>query len=294
MTRRESELAAVFNAARSRLVNVAYAVLGSHSEAEDVVSDCWLRLVAADAGESVRDIEGWSTVVVARAAVDTLRSARKRRELYVGPWLPEPRIGALSTMEDPAERVSLDDSVRYALLVVLESLSPAERTAWVLHDLFGLTFDEIAEAVGRSTAAVRQLASRARVHIEANAPRVDVSRQEHDVAVQRFFEAAAGGDLAPLLHALDPNVVLTSDGGGIVNAALQPIVGADKVGRFLVGLLTTRMDPDERVAPITINGELGVGAFSGDQITTAVAFTFDGERLVRIDIVRTPEKLPCL
>jgi len=153
-------LAAAFSQARPRLVRVAYAIIGSHSEAEDVVADCWFRLVAADNDEPVRDVEAWAVVAVSRMALDVLRSARVRRERYVGPWLPEPVVEAA----DPADKVTLADEVGYAMLVVMETLSPAERTAFVLHDLFGVTFDEVAAIVGRAPAAVRQLASRARRH----------------------------------------------------------------------------------------------------------------------------------
>jgi RNA polymerase sigma-70 factor (ECF subfamily) len=290
---RETELAAAYERARPRLVSVAYAVLGSHSEAEDVVSDCWLRLVAADARESVRDIEAWATITVARAALDTARSARRRREVYVGPWLPEPVVGrgGEATASDPADRISLDDTIRYALLVVLESLSPAERTAWVLHDLFGLPFGEIAEAVGRTPAAVRQLASRARAHVNAHAPRVDVSRGQHDAAVRSFISAAAGGDLSALIEALDPDVVLTSDGGGEVTAALRPVLGADKVGRLLVGLLN-QLPPCAEIEPVVLNGELGIGIVDDTGLSSVVAFTFDGGLITRIDMIRSPRKLP--
>jgi RNA polymerase sigma-70 factor (ECF subfamily) len=146
-------LAATFSQARPRLVRVAYAIIGSHSEAEDVVADCWFRLAAADQDEPVRDVEAWAVVAVSRMALDVLRSARVRRERYVGPWLPEPLVASPGQMAaDPADQVTLDDEVSYALLVVIETLSPAERTAFVLHDLFGVSFDEIAAIVGRTPA----------------------------------------------------------------------------------------------------------------------------------------------
>ncbi|WP_278256392.1 sigma-70 family RNA polymerase sigma factor [Nocardioides convexus] len=151
MADRQAELAEQYDALRPRMVRVAYAILGSRAEAEDVVADCWTRLVEADRRDPVRDLTGWLTVAVARAATDVLRSARVRREEYVGPWLPEPFVVA-----DPADRVTLDETVGYALLVVLESLTPAERTAFVLHDVFGLGFPEVATVVGRTPAAVRQ------------------------------------------------------------------------------------------------------------------------------------------
>jgi RNA polymerase sigma-70 factor (ECF subfamily) len=243
-------------------------------------------LADAYARETVRDVGAWATITVARAALDTARSARRRREVYVGPWLPEPVVvRSDDAAGDPADRVSLDDTIRYALLVVLESLSPAERTAWVLHDLFGMPFGEIAEAVGRTPAAVRQPASRARAHVNAHAPRVDVSRDQHDAAVRSFVAAAAGGDLSPLIAALDPDVVLTSGGGGEVTAALRPVLGADKVGRLLVGLLD-QPPSCATFEAVAVNGELGIGVVDDTGLSSVVAFTFDGGRITRIDMIR--------
>jgi RNA polymerase sigma-70 factor (ECF subfamily) len=290
---RESELAAAYQQARPRLVRVAYAVLGSHAEAQDVVADCWLRLAAADARGPVGDVEAWGTVTVARAALDTLRSARVRRETYPGPWLPEPVVGAGPDGggQDPADRVSLDDSVSYALLVVLETLTPAERTAWVLHDLFGMTFTDVAQTVGRTPAAVRQLAARARSHVSARAPRVQVSQAEHSAAVARFLSAAVGGDLSALVSALDPDVVLTADGGGEVAAARRPVRGADKVARFLLGTVRF-LRPAEQVRVITVNGMPGLGVIDDGRLTTVVSFTINDGRIIRIDMIRAPHKLP--
>ena len=200
---REEDLAAGFTAARPRLTAIAYAIVGSHADAEDIVSDTWLRMQATDSRAPVRDVDGWATVAVGRAALDHYRSARVRRERYVGPWLPEPRVASDATV-DPADRVTLDDQVSFALLVVLESLTPAERTAWVLHDLFGLEFTEVADAVGRSPDAVRQLAARARRHLRGSAPRVDVDATEHARVVARFLAATGGGDIAALVAVLDP------------------------------------------------------------------------------------------
>ncbi|MCP2194099.1 RNA polymerase sigma-70 factor, ECF subfamily [Williamsia deligens] len=290
MTDRQQELASVYDAVRPRLIRIAYAILGSHAEAEDVVADCWIRLVAADDRDPVADVEAWSTVVVSRAALDALRSARSRREQYVGPWLPEPVVGPAAEA-DPADRVTLDDQVSYALLVVLETLTPAERTVWVLHDLFGMPFTEIAETVGRTPAAVRQLASRARAHVAAGAPRVTVTPAQHDSAVRGFLAAALDGDMQACLAALDPDVVLTSDGGGKVSAARRPVVGADKVVRFLFGILATRVAAAE-LTPISVNGRLAVAAVRDGRVDSVIALTLDGERITRVDIVRTPDKLP--
>jgi RNA polymerase sigma-70 factor, ECF subfamily len=289
---RQTELGTAYDRARPRLVRVAYAVLGSRHEAEDVVSETWLRLCAADAQEPVRDVDAWATVAVARAALDSLRSARSRREVYVGPWLPEPVVSS-DVPVDPADRVTLDETVSYALLVVLESLTPAERTAWVLHDVFAMPFNEIAGVVGRSPAAVRQLAARARAHLDTQQPRLDVGAAEHDETVSAFLAAAAGGDLEALLATLDPDVVLTSDGGGQVSSALKPVYGADRVARFVLGI-GTRIAPEEAIAIITVNGATGIGVHRGEQLTTVVSLTVLAGRITRVDLVRAPEKLPRL
>ena len=285
----EAELAAAFSAARGRLVRVAYAVLGSHAEAEDVVADCWLRLVNADRREPIRDVDAWATVAVARGALDTLRSARVRREVYVGPWLPEPVVEELA--EDPAERVTLDERISFALLVVLETLTPAERTAWVLHDLFGMPFDQISEVVGRTPAAVRQLASRARTHVQSQTPRFPVTPAGHSATVSTFLQATVGGDLKALIEALDPDVVLTSDGGGVVSAARRPIYGADRVARFLYGI-AAKVASRGWLKIVGVNGSPGLGLFEGDDLTGVVSFTLADDRIVRLDLVMAPAKLP--
>jgi RNA polymerase sigma-70 factor, ECF subfamily len=289
MTRnRQAELAAAYNAARPRLVRLAYAVIGSASDAEDVVSDGWMRLVSADARDPILDIETWATVTVTRLALDLLKSARVRRERYVGPWLPEPVV---ETTNDPADRVTLDESVSYALMVVLETLSPAERTAWVLHDLFGLPFPEVADIVGRTPAAVRQLAARARRHVADNAPRLTVTATEHDAAVAAFLAASAGGDLAGLLRILDPDVVLTSDGGGLVNAARRPVLGADRVSRFILGI-ASKVREGQRLESVGVNGSAGLALYDGEQVAIVISFTVLDAKITRLDFVLAPDKLP--
>jgi len=282
-------LATAYEEARPRLVRVAYAVLGSTAEAEDVVADCWLRLVDADAREPVVDVLAWGVVAVGRRALDSLRSARNRRETYVGPWLPEPLIGA-GAPGDPVDRVTLDEEVGFALMVALEALTPAERTAWVLHDLFGLPFAEVATVVGRTPVAVRQLASRARAHVEARAPRTTLDPATHAKVLQSFLAAAAGGDLGALVAVLDPDVVLTSDGGGQVSAARRPVVGADRVARFLLGVVG-RWQPGQRVVLARVNGSLGFIVANGTVAHLVGALTVEGGRVTRIDFVMPPEKL---
>jgi RNA polymerase sigma-70 factor, ECF subfamily len=183
------EAAVVFEQLRPRLVGVAYGLLGTLAEAEDAVQEAWIRLQRSDL-EAIRDVPGWLVTTTSRIALDVLRSARYRREAYVGPWLPEP----VETAPDPADSVSLADSLSWAMLVVLETLSPAERAAFVLHDVFGLSFDEVGRALGRAPAACRKLASRAREHVEARQPRFDVDPEVHREVVAAFGRATASGD----------------------------------------------------------------------------------------------------
>ncbi|MEU6427741.1 RNA polymerase sigma factor SigJ [Microbispora sp. NPDC046973] len=295
-------LDAEFQAMRPRLLGVAYGLLGSLDEAEDVVQDAWLRLrsaTAASGGEEIRDVTGWLVVTVSRLALDVLRSARHRREEYVGPWLPEPVLtgpiltGPLParpvlTQPDPAERVTLDESLSMAMLVVLESLSPAERTAFVLHDVFGLTFAEVGEAVGRSPAACRQLAARARAHVASRAPRFDVDPSEHRRVVRAFARACLGDDMDALVALLDPDVVLRSDGGGRVRAGRRPVFGAAKVARLLFGI--QRFGPFELV-PAVVNGWPGLLRYRGDRLVSVLGLTVAGGRVTAVDMVLNPEKL---
>jgi RNA polymerase sigma-70 factor, ECF subfamily len=287
----ESALARAYTQARPRLVRIAYAVTGSHAEAEDVVSDCWLRLVAASTTEPLRDVEAWATVVVARRALDTLRSARVRRETYVGPWLPEPWVDIVhSQPADPADQVALDESVSFALMVVLETLSPAERTAWVLHDLFDMEFADVARVVGRTPAAVRQLTARARKHVAAGTPRREVDHATHEAVVDAFRRATAEGDLSALIAVLDPKVTLTSDGGGQARAARRPVHGADRVARMVIGLFH-KLDAGHRSLPAMTNGAPGLAVLERDELDFVISLTLLRDRIRRVDIIRAPEKL---
>jgi RNA polymerase sigma-70 factor (ECF subfamily) len=274
--------AARFARARPRLLRLAYSELGDVGEAEDVVQEAWLRLDRSDA-EAIENLDGWLTTVVARLALDRLRSARVRRETYIGPWLPEPVVS-----DDPAERVTLDESVSYALLTVLEQLSPAERTAFVLHDVFDVPFDDVAEVVGRTHEAVRQLASRARRHVKSEGPRFAASREEHDRTVRAFAQAVADGDLESLVAVLDPDVVWTSDGGGRVVAARKPLRGGVRVARAWVAL--GRKAAHEPIET-KLNGRLGLVLGGSDGERAALSFVVSDARISRIDAIRNPEKL---
>ena len=217
-----------FVAHRALLFTVAYEMLGSAADAEDVVQETWLRW-ADVAHDEVRDPRAYLVRVTTRLALNRLRTLARRRESYVGPWLPEP----LLTGPDVAEDVELADSVSTAMLLVLETLTPTERAVFVLREVFDVPYDEIATAVDKSPDAVRQVAHRARSHVLARRPRQEVTRAEQDRVIERFVAAAATGDLQSLLDVLSPDVVLVTDGGGHKKAALRPILGRDKALRFL-------------------------------------------------------------
>ena len=279
-------LSQAFEAHRPRLLRVAYATVGSVSEAEDCVQEAWLRLQAQDPG-SIRDLGAWLTTTVSRLAYDALGSARARRERYVGPWLPEPLVEDLAA-DDPADRVTLDESVSMALLVVLERLSPAERTAFLLHDVFGLAFEEVADVVGRTPAAVRQLASRARKHVEDGRPRFPPSAAEQRRLVTAFAEACGNGDVQQLVALLDPDVVWRADGGGKVTAAYPAEGGAQTVARMLLALARR---PPRSMRMAAVNGDPGLVMRDADGVLTVIAFTMDSGRITALDVMRNPDKL---
>jgi RNA polymerase sigma-70 factor (ECF subfamily) len=280
-----TDLAAEFEALRPHLTRVAYGILGSLGEAEDVVQEAWLRLERTDA-DQIEDLRAWLTTVVGRLALDALGSARRRRENYVGEWLPEPVVEEIG--EDP----TLDEAVSTALLVVLERLSPAERTAFLLHDVFELPFDEVATVVGRSPAAVRQLASRARGHVESGKPRFPATAEDEERIAGAFAIAWQEGDLDQLLALLDPDSVLRADGGGRVPTAAKPLVGAERVARALVGLARAAALAGREVRGrfARVNGATGLIVEDG-QTTSVVSLTIDAGRIVALDVVRNPDKL---
>ncbi|RRR99493.1 RNA polymerase sigma factor SigJ [Glycomyces terrestris] len=273
-----------FEELRPRLVGVAYGLLGSVAEAEDVVQDAWLRLQRSDI-DAIEDLTGWLVTTTSRLALDVLRSARVRREAYVGPWLPEP----VETAPDPADSVSLADSLSWAMLVVLETLTPAERAAFVLHDVFGLTFEEVGAALGRSPAACRKLASRAREHVERRQPRFDVDPAEHRHVVEAFSRAVVSGDIDGLTALLDPEAVLTSDGGGVVRAARNPIRGADRVARFLAGVTARYEQFEHRLT--SVNGGPALLTVIGGEVGGITLLGIADGRIVAVDMVRNPDKL---
>lgn len=268
---------------RSLLFTVAYEMLGSASDAEDVVQETWLRWADVDHTE-VRDPRAYLVRIVTRQALNRLRSLARRREEYVGDWLPEP----LMTGPDVAADVELAESVSIAMLTVLETLGPAERAVFVLREVFETPYDEIAEAVGKSPAAVRQIAHRARDHVAARRPQRPVSTAEQQEAVDRFLAAIRHGDLRGLLDVLAPDVVVVADGGGLVAAARRPIEGADRVASFLIG--AARAANFEAKA-VWLNGSPGGRIDIGGEIDTAVSLSVQNGRITRIYAIRNPHKL---
>lgn len=278
-----AEAVAEFEELRPRLLGVAYGLLGTLAEAEDVVQEAWVRLQRSDL-DAIRDLTGWLVATTSRVALDMLRLARTRRETYVGPWLPEP----IETVADPADTVSLTDAVSWAMLVVLETLSPAERAAFVLHDVFGLPFDEVGPALGRTPAACRKLASRARDHVEARQPRFDVDPQAHREVVEVFARATVSGDMEGLLRKLDPDAVLTSDGGGVAHALPQPIHGAAEIAQFLAGIGASQSGMAVRSS--VVNGTPALLIFEQGQIGSVLALGIRDGRITTIDAIRNPHK----
>ena len=282
----EAALAREFEAHRPRLLRLAYASTGSLAEAEDCVQEAWLRLQRAAGREAIRDLGAWLTTTVSRLALDALGSARARREHAAGPWLPEPVVVPLA--EDPADRVTLDESVSMALLVVLETLSPAERTAFVLHDVFGLEFGEIAGVVGRSPAAVRKLASRARRHVQGDQPRFPPTVAQQRELLAAFVSACYEGDLERLVVLLDPDVTWRADGGGTVRAAPRSARGAAGIARLLAAFARR---PPRQLRMALVNGAPGLVIRDADGILSVLALTADGGRITAIDVIRDPAKL---
>ena len=273
---------------RGLLFTVAYEMLGSASEAEDVVQDTWIRWDAVgEAGRAeVQDARAFLVRMVTRKALDRLRANARRREEYVGEWLPEP----LLTAPDVAEDVELAESVSYAMLTVLETLNPTERAVFVLREVFDVPYGEIAEAIGKSAAAVRQIGHRAREHVAARRPRHQVSRSEQQAVVERFLAAVQKGDLQGLLDALAPDVVLVADGGGIAPAVTSPVSGAKKVANLLRTLPKFGAAAD--VVPVLLNGSLGAKITNlDDGHDTAITFVVEDGRISRIYAVRNPSKL---
>ena len=275
-------LAERFEADRTRLRAVAYRLLGSASEADDAVQEAWLRLGRTDAA-SVDNLGGWLTTVVARICLDMLRSRKARREDALDSSGPEPV--ANDNIEAVLEQESqLADSVGLALLVVLQTLAPAERIAFVLHDMFDLPFDEIAPVVGRSPTAARQLASRARRRVQGKAAEPDADRDAQRRVVDAFLTAARGGDMQGLLAALDPDIVVRSDAAARKLGASPEVHGAERVARFYLGKA-------QEARPALVDGEVGIVVAPRARLFLALKLTFANNRIAAIDVVADPVRL---
>jgi RNA polymerase sigma-70 factor (TIGR02957 family) len=267
---------------RSLLFTVAYEMLGSAVDAEDVVQETWLRWAGVEQAE-VHDPRSYLVRIVTRQALNRLRSVSRRREDYIGEWLPEP----LLTSPDVAEDAGLAESVSIAMLTVLETLGPAERAVFVLREVFETPYDEIAEVVAKSPAAVRQIAHRAREHVASRRPRMQVDHAQQQAAVEKFMAAISTGDVQGLVEMLAPDVVLIADGGGLEGAVRKPIAGAAKVAAFLAraGRL-----PDFAATTAWLNGTPGARVNAGGA-PTAVSLLIEDGRITRIYAIRNPRKL---
>ncbi|QDY80517.1 RNA polymerase sigma-70 factor [Streptomyces qinzhouensis] len=274
-----------FVAHRQLLFTVAYEILGSAADAEDVLQETWLRWSGVELA-GIRNQRAYLVRITARQALGRLRTLRRRRESYAGPWLPEP----LLTAPDVAEDAALAESVSMAMLLVLEMLTPTERAVFVLREVFDLPYGEIAEAVGKTPAAARQIAHRARSRVAARRPRATVSPAETRAALAAFQHAVETGELQGLLDLLAPDVVALSDGGGLVPSVPQPVAGADRVGRLLSGGLTSYAD-GLSLAPVWVNGHPALLARRHGLVDMVLAVRIDEGRISELYAVRNPEKL---
>ena len=279
------EATRVFEEHRDLLIGVAYRILGSVTDAEDVVQEAWLRWTNVEPSE-VANPRAFLVRVTTRLSIDQLRRAGARRESYVGPWLPEPVL----TDRDVAEDVALAESVSMAMLVVLETLSPLERAVFVLREAFGMPYTEIAGILDRSETAVRQLARRARDHVREGGVRFETDAETRRRVTERFLEAALGGDVGALMEALSPGVTLVADGGGRARAPRRPVHGADKVARFLVAVATDA-GPEVRTHLVQLNGGPGIVVTSEDGPVAALVLDVADGVVRTVHLVANPEKL---
>jgi RNA polymerase sigma-70 factor (ECF subfamily) len=275
-----------FEAERVRLTAIAYRMLGSSADAQDVVQEAYLRWRDRNDRE-VASASSYLTTIVVRLCIDELRSARARRESYVGPWLPEP---LLVDEAEPSVAAELADSLSLAFLVLLEELAPVERAVFLLHDVFDYRYDEIAGMVGREAAACRQMVSRARRRVGERRRRFDADSQVGRELAARFLTACSQGDLAGLLSLVSEDVVLWTDGGGKVKAARRPIHGASKVARFLIAI-ANEIPPGTQFREAVVNGEPGFLFVDNDVVTTAVSFDVAAGQIVGVTAVLNPDKL---
>ncbi|MEU9395482.1 RNA polymerase sigma-70 factor [Streptomyces sp. NPDC048324] len=285
----------VFHEHRRLLFSVAYRILGSAADAEDVVQDAWITWSSADRSH-VADPKAYLTRIVSNLALQRLRSTRHQRETYFGPWLPEPILTTTDTTTDNADAVTDAESVSVAMLVVLETLSPLERAVFVLKDVFAFSHAEIAQAVERSEAAVRQAAHRARAHVQARRPRFTADRTRQRQVTEQFLAAATGGDINTLMELLSPDVTLWTDGGGKVRQALKPVVGAQTVASWFAAITTVTYQgvspTDMRAELAEINGGPGIVFSAPDRVIAILTLDHDTTgRITTIHNIANPDKL---
>jgi RNA polymerase sigma-70 factor (ECF subfamily) len=271
---------------RGRLLGLAYRMLGSRSDAEDIIQDAYLRFAGA---QDVHNAEAFLVTVVTRLCLDRLKSARAQREVYIGPWLPEPVFDAEGLSADAA--TELADDLSFALLLALDRLSPMERAAFLLHDVFDTPFSEIAAMLDRTEAACRQLATRARRAVRDERPAPAARPDNHARLLQAFGEAVTSGDVARLAELLREDAVAITDGGGRKTAARNPIQGADKIARFFIGLAAKNAGHEIRVEPAMINGAIGALLYLDGELDHTMSMAISGEKIAAIYIVRNPDKL---
>lgn len=288
MTAEINDRAATFEAQRGRLFGIAYRMLGSAAEAEDVVQDAWFRYSSEGQG-GVASPRAFLATVVTRLCIDRARSARARREEYVGPWLPEPIVTAWGAPPSPEQVAGSAETLRMASVLLLERLSPVERAVFVLHEAFDYSHGEIAEAVGITGAASRQHLRRARLRLADGRRRYAATEEAREQLARRFLAAAGSGDLPGLLALLADDVVATSDGGGRMPSAQRPVYGKDRVARFIAGV--SRKEAYDRLEPVFINGEPGALLWRGGRLLTAAVFAMGPAGVVDLFLLRNPEKL---
>jgi len=271
---------------RGRLLGLAYRMLGSRSDAEDVVQDAYLRFAGA---QGVHNPEAFLVTVVTRLCLDRLKSAKAQREIYVGPWLPEPVFDAEGLAADAA--TELADDLSFALLLALDRLSPLERAAFLLHDVFDMPFADVAAMLERTEVSCRQLATRARRAVREARPAPAAPPDRHARLLSAFGEAVASGDVSRLAGLLRADAIAVTDGGGRKTAALNPIIGADKIARFFIALAGKNIGRDIRIEPAMINGTMGALLYLDGEIDHTISMAIDGDRIAAIYIVRNPDKL---
>lgn len=283
----------IFQTHRPRLFALAYRLLGSRSDAEDIVQDAWLRWQGADTA-AIRDPEGWLVTATTRLGLDRLRAVRNARVQYVGPWLPEPLEIALDPdpLHDPAQRHARADEVSVAFLALLEQLKPDERAAFLLKDVFDYDYPEIAPLLDHSPANCRQLVHRARQRLQAGKPRFDASPAQHRDLLTRFMDASQRGDQAAILSLLHANAAMVSDGGGRVTAAIRPLLGAERIAQLYWAIARRNGAHPARIG--YVNGEPAILRFHGAQLHSITLVSIDGERIAQVLSVLNPEKLTAL